>query len=613
MDIAGFLARYPPFDELTADRLAVVAASVEIAHVPEGTVVLEQGGAPATHLYVVRKGAMELLDDGRLLDLLGEGEAFGQFSLLAQGGPTATVRAHEDCLCYLIPHDAAGEVLGTSAGQAFVIGTMRQRIQSAAEALASQGPDPQLVPVGSLVRRAAVTADPDLSVADAAALMAAERVSSLLIPMENDWGILTDRDLRSRVVAVRGDLDGPVRAVASFPASRLDADTTAGEALLRMFSEGLHHFPVAGGDGSITGVVTDTDLMGLTRHTPFAIKSAIERADSAEAVAAAGRDLPQVVVAMVAVNADPVDVGRVAAMTVDAMTERLLQLGIAAQGEPPCAWAWLALGSAARHEQALKTDQDHALAFDTPAGDAAAAVDPYFAELAEFVTAGLETGGIPRCNGDAMATHSALRKPIGEWVETFLGWIDDPDPTSSILASIGYDFRQVAGPLNAEPVLDDAIRQARNHPSFLRHLSRRALDLHPPTGFFRNLVVAHGGEHAGRLDVKHGGISIVNNLARAYAVSAGLTAKGTVARLEGAIAAGTLDAEVGRELLETFPFLWDVRVRHQVEQVRAGVPPDDFVDPATLGPLARSGLKEAFRVLARAQRLMASELGVTQR
>jgi CBS domain-containing protein len=612
VDIAGFLGRYPPFDGLSAERLAAVAAEVQIEHLPAGTVVLQQDGAPAEHLYVVRKGAVELLDDGRLLDLLGEGEAFGQFSLLAQGGPTATVRAHEDTLCYLIPPAVAEDVLGTSSGQAFVIGTMRERLRSSAQAVASLGPDPQLIPVGTLVRREPVTVDPDVSVAEAAATMAAERVSCLLIPMDGDWGILTDRDLRSRVVAVRGDLDGPVRAVASFPALRLGAETPAGEALLRMFSQGLHHFPVAGGDGTITGVVTDTDLMGLTRHTPFAIKSAIERADSSDAVSAAGRELPQVVVAMVAVNADPVDVGRVAAMTVDAMTERLLQLGMAAQGDPPCAWAWLALGSAARHEQALKTDQDHALAYDPPPGETAA-VDPYFAELAEFVTAGLEAAGIPRCNGDAMATQSALRKPIGEWVETFLGWIDDPDPTSSVLASIGYDFRQVAGPLHAEPVLDGAIKQARSHPAFLRHLSRRALDLRPPTGFFRNLVVEHGGEHAGRLDVKHGGISIVNNLARAYAVSAGSTAKGTVTRLDDAVVAGTLDADMGRELIEAFHFLWGVRLRHQSDQVRAGEAPDDFVDPATLGPVARSGLKEGFRVLARAQRLMASELGVTQR
>ena len=612
VDIAGFLKLYAPFDELDGDRLGAVAGAVEIEHVPQGTVVLQQGGAPASHLYVVRKGAVELLDDGRLLDLLGEGEVFGQFSLLAHEGPTVTVRAHEDTLCYLIPEDVADEILETSAGQAFVIGSMRRRIRSAAERTQPEGPDPRLTPIGMLVRRAAVTAEPGMPVAEAAQRMAAERVSSLLIPMRGGWGIVTDQDLRTRVVAVRKSFESPVETVATFPAMTLDAETPAGEALLRMFADGVHHFPVGDGDGHVTGVVTDTDLMGLTRHSPFAIKSAIERAGSPDEVAAAGRDLPAVVVAMVDVNADPVDVGKVVALVVDTMTERLLHLGLAAEGDPPCSWAWLALGSAARHEQALKTDQDHALAFD-PDGADPASVDPYFARLAEFVTAGLEAAGIPRCNGDAMAVHSALRKPIDSWVATFQSWIDDPDPTSSILASIGYDFRKVAGPLDAEPALDNALRLARERPAFLRHLSRRALDLKPPTGFFRDLVVEHQGEHAGRLDVKHGGISIINNLARAYSTEAGVAAKGTISRLQGAAGAGVLDADVAGELTEAFHFLWGIRLDHQASQVRAGEAPDDFVDPAELGPLARSGLKEAFRVITRAQRMLASDLGVTQR
>ena len=87
MDIAGFLRRYPPFDELDDDGLARLARSVEIEHFPADTVILQQGGDPAQALYVVRKGAVELLDDGTLLDQLVEGEVFGQFSLLADESP----------------------------------------------------------------------------------------------------------------------------------------------------------------------------------------------------------------------------------------------------------------------------------------------------------------------------------------------------------------------------------------------------------------------------------------------------------------------------------------------------------------------------------------------
>jgi CBS domain-containing protein len=157
------------------------------------------------------------------------------------------------------------------------------------------------------------------------------------------------------------------------------------------------------------------------------------------------------------------------------------------------------------------------------------------------------------------------------------------------------------------------MRSAVRRPAFLRHLARRALDEKPPTGFVRDLVVEPRGEHAGTVDVKHGGIVIVTNLARAYAVGAGVSAKRTLDRLRGAEAAGAIDAETREGLEEAFRFLWEVRLRHHLARVRAGQEPDDFVDPHELGSVARQGLKEAFRIVARAQRGLALEAGVSAR
>jgi CBS domain-containing protein len=89
-----------------------------------------------------------------------------------------------------------------------------------------------------------------------------------------------------------------------------------------------------------------------------------------------------------------------------------------------------------------------------------------------------------------------------------------------------------------------------------------------------------------------------------------VAAKGTPARLAGAADAGTLDPSIARELSEAFHFLWDVRLRHQADQVLAGREPDNFVDPAELDQFTRSGLKEAFHVIAGAQRALATDLGV---
>jgi CBS domain-containing protein len=376
-----------------------------------------------------------------------------------------------------------------------------------------------------------------------------------------------------------------------------------------MLAGGFHHFPVTGADGSILGVVTDTDLMGVGRHTPFALKRAIERAGDRDGIALAGREIPEVVAALMDTSADPVDVGRVVALIIDSMTRRLLELGVADLGGPPAAWTWLALGSAARHEQALRTDQDHALAYEGTPEEC----DPYFERLATFVTDGLEAAGIPRCRADAMASNRALRQPVEIWTGRFRDWMQDLGPVGSEQLSIVFDFRRVAGPLDAEATLDAEIRTAPSYPNFIRQLARRALDLRPPTGFLRDLVLEARGEHAGTLDVKHGGITIVSNIARAHAIGAGLTEKRTIARLLAAEREGVIDQETRVGLSESFRFLWHIRLQHHVVQHRAGLEPDDHLDPRVLGPLARQGMKEAFRTIARAQRELALDAGVQLR
>jgi CBS domain-containing protein len=609
MDVAGFLRAFPPFDGLTEVQLQQIAGSVEVEHFAEGDVVLEQGGAPAKALYIVRKGAVELIDSGTVVDLLGEGELFGELSLLTGEQPTLTVRAHEDTLCYLAPARLAEELLATGAGRNLVLGRMRRRIQAIRERAESGVLGPQYREVRSLVRREPVLCAPDATVAEAASKMAAERVSCLLIPMRGGTGILTDRDLRTRVVAARRDYATRIEDVATFPARTLSAGAMAGEALLEMFAGGVHHFPLVEDDGRIIGVVTDTDLMGLGRFTPFAIRSGIERAAEPEEAVEVSKDLPNVVLALVESSADPLAVGHVVALVVDALTRRLLELAMAKVGEPPAPWAWLALGSAARHEQALHTDQDHAMAFD-PGDRPPDELDPYFAQVAELVTAGLEAAGIPRCKGDAMAINPALRRPMQGWVEAFHRWMNDSGREGSILTSIVFDYRQVAGPLDMEPVLDGEIRIARSNLAFLRHLAHRALDAAPPTGFFGNVVVEDKGEHAGTLDVKRRGITTIGNLARTYAVRAGMTDKRTLDRLRVAADAGQLIRSDAQDLEEAFRYLWEVRLRHQAHQVREGKDPDDFVDPTTLGPVARRGLRESFRIIRSAQSTLALDLGV---
>ncbi len=520
--------------------------------------------------------------------------------------PTMTVRAVEDSLCYLLPAEVARQVLSSAEAIASVWAIARQRVRAAdAAARTVRDADPRFARIGTLVRRPPVTIEPGASVAEAAARMRDECVSALLIPRGEEWAILTDRDLRTRVVAERGSFDRPVEQIATHPVHVAQTDALAGEAMLQMLELDIHHLPVSD-RGRLVGMITDTDLLDLDRGSPFAIRRAIARAPSVAEVVFASRGFPGVVATLVESGGDPIEIGRVISVIGDGATARLVALAIAELGEAPCPFAWLALGSTARHEQALHSDQDHALALGP--GFLPDEHDAYFAELAERVTVGLEAIGFPRCRGDAMATRSAMRRPLEDWAHRFRTWIQQPDVDAMILSSIGFDFRSVAGTLDAESTLDAAVADARVNPAFLQLLARIALREEPPTGFLRGLVVQAKGEHAGTLDIKHGGITIVTSIARARAVAAGSPVKDTLSRLQAAVTGGTLRPESGQDLAEAFRFLVEVRLRHQVAQVRAGVTPDDFVDPTTLGTIERSGLREAFRAIRGEQQLLAFEL-----
>jgi CBS domain-containing protein len=601
-----FLRQYHPFSELDGDALERVGGSLEIVFIAAGETVLIEGGAVAEAVGVIRKGALELVTGDVLVDQLEPGDTYGFPSAMSQQPPSMTVRAVEDTLSYLIPANVARQVFGSPSGVATIWAIARQRIRAAdAVARSARAADPRFARIGSLVRRPLVTADPSITVAQAATVMRDERVSSLLLQDGETEAIVTDRDLRTRVVAERGSFDGPAAGIATSPVRRAPSSMTAGEAILEMLTHGIHHLPVEDG-GRIVGVVTDTDLIGLEDGSAFSMRGAIERAGSVEALIAATRGYPRVISGLVDAGTDPIDVCRIVSIIIDAATARLVRLAGDELGEAPCAFAWIALGSAARREPALDADQDHALAFG-PGFDKEEHND-YFATLAERVTAGLEAIGFPRCNGDAMAVHPAMRAPLTGWQERFETWIRQPGADGMILSSIGFDFRTVAGTLPADDALDAAVAKARTDPGFVRLLTKGALRHEPPTGFVRHLVVESKGDHRGTLDLKHGGITIVTSIARARAVAVGAVAKDTLGRLAAAVRGGSLEAASGTDLDEAFRFLLDLRLRHQAAEVRAGRPVDDFVDPKDLGPIERGGLREAFHTIRREQQALAVEV-----
>jgi CBS domain-containing protein len=599
-EISEFLRGVAPFDLLEVAQLESVAMECTPETYAAGTTILIQGSAPSTCAWVIREGAVELADEGRVIDQLGAEQMFGHRSMLTGEPISLGVRALEETTCYRIPDEVVRPVLAQPSSLRHLVLSVSGRYEMRArEGLSDAAPSRR--PVGDIARKGVVLCDPETTVRELANEMAAADTSLAVVNLRDGYGVVTDHDLRVRVVAAGVGPDTPAREVMTAPARTAGADCSGADVLIDMVEYGLGHLPVIDARGAVIGVITISDLIAASVRTPFQLRSAIAQAEDEVALAAAASRLPEAVIALYEARLPARVVSGVITSAHDAATRRLIEIAEEELGPRPAPFTWFTLGSFARREAFPDSDQDNALTWDAPVEDDD--TRGWMANLATRVVSGLEAAGIKPCKGGALATKPLFARPIGDWERLARSWLDDPDQEKAlILVSLVGDGRAVHGDDTAATRMRTAFADAQNHPRLLRLLEIFALADRPPTGFRRNIVVDQRGEHQGTLDIKKRGLLPIVDLARSAALAVGVAGASTSARLDAAEAACTIPASDVSVLRDAFDLITELRMQHQVDQLRRGQVPDNHLDPATLTPLVQTYLREAFRATARVQR-----------
>jgi CBS domain-containing protein len=609
-DIAEFLQRHPPFDTLDEDALRGVAASAEIEFHPARTPILESAEATAEFAYVVRRGSVELLTDGRLLDLVGEGEMFGFASLLAESPLGFVARAADNTLLYRIPGRAIRPVLERPAAVRFVAASLAGR----KPLLAGSEPEPPPAAgrsVGELIRAPALVCPPAMPVQEAARRMVETAHSCVVTDLGDRLGIVTDHDIRTRVVAAGAGPDTPLSEIMTAPARTVSADSTASEALIEMLDYGVRHLPVLEARRRLVGVIDDVDLLASERRAPFHLRAQIARSADVAGVVDTAAELPPTVIALYDAGLPAPLISRTIASIHDTITRRLIELAHDELGPPLVPYSWLAMGSFGRREPFPASDVDCALAWD--GGDDPGPRESMLA-LARRVLAGLSASGLKPDPRGAVASNPLFARSIADWERAAEGWLEDPDRGRGLmLLSVVVESVPVWGATTAAERLAATFARLPERDRTMRRLAIAALAERPPTGFFRHFVLESSGERKGRLDIKRGGLVPIESLARWAGLAARVSAASTRARLDAAEAEGTLGPDDAAVLRDAFELAFTLRMEHHVGRLRAGLPPDDLIDPERLAPLTRSSLKEAFRAVGRVQRGIALELGLSGR
>ena len=580
IDPITFLRATHPFCDLPRSLFDPAARALEIAFFPGGTRLVERGGEPLRHLYVIRKGAVRLEGGGHTLQILEEGEIFGYTSLITRQA-TMDAIVEEDLLAYRLPAAEFSRLLTDAQFAGHFASGLAERLghSLARSPLASFETNTDLsVAVETRARRAPVRVPSSATVGDAARAMRAANVGSVIVDAD-PVGIVTDRDFRDKVLAEGLGPDTPLLRIYSSPLRTVPAGTAVYEAWQRLLDFGVHHLPIER-DGQIIGVLSSSDLLRSTG--PLRVLRTVERLASRESLPGYGDRVTEMVSSLLTGGLDPTVIAGFVARLNDALLKRILRWAEQDLGPAPAPYAWIAFGSEGRQEQILLTDQDNALVYG--GGDA---MRRYFARLADRANEDLQAAGFPPCPGGYMARR--WHGPLEEWESRFRGWLREPRPEALLQAAIFFDFRKVHGSLDLLP-LEAVLARAGKERLFLACMAKAALEFGPPASLFLRLR----GEE---VDLKAHGISPIVFLARPYALEVGSASRNTLERLDAAVAAGIMSADQRSTLRETYRFLLGLRLKEQLKTIRQGGKPQNKLLPSELTSIERSRLKDAFRAI----------------
>jgi len=617
--VIDFLRQTLPFKELDLPLLQEIAARTLIDFFPKGTLIFRQGATEVHHLHLIQKGGVKLyIKDAAgeitLMDFRGEGEYFGALPIIQGGIANLNIETVEDTFCFLIDKEIVLQLIGSQplVANYFLRSMSAKLVNTAYAELRGHRIAPRTesslylfsARVQSIVKNRLYTVPAGQTVQEAARLMAEKHIGSLLVEDEKGGivGIVTDKDMRTKVVAVGLDFHSPVAGIMSSPVRTVPARAVGFDALLTMMDNRIHHLAVEQ-QGRIVGMITTHDIMVLQGNSPLYFFREILAQRRIENLYDISRKIPGVVRALIEEGAKADNITRMITVLNDQVLDRLLSLLIEELGPPPLPFCWLLLGSEGRREQTFRTDQDNALIYED-SGDPAMreGAEIYFRELGEKAIPHLVGCGFPLCPGEIMASNPKWRQPVSGWRRYFDQWLHTPNPLEIRHSSIFFDFRSGFGKKSlAEELRAYLAEAARPQEIFLLHLAKDCLEMRPPLSFFRSFIVEKDGEHKNTLDIKKRGLLPFIDFARLKSLQCGVKESNTLERLQMLVEGEHIVRDLYTETVEAYEFLMQLRLVHQMQQLEDGLTPDNHINPGDLSDLEKQTLKEAFRVIRRLQ------------
>lgn len=626
--VYDFLKNYPPFSLLEEGVLLDIAAKVKIRYVQEQSLVFTQGEEARKEIYLVKEGAIHLLHstegENQLVEVCDQGEIFGLRPLAGTPIYTLSAKAVEESLLYVIPTAVLLPIIEAHPkvawyfAQSFAAGNASLSQNKQDRSLFSAHPSPvdkafELVEIQSIGHsKKPVTCSLNTSIRDAAQTMRSQNVGSIVITNQENvaLGILTDRDLRNKVVTGDIGLEQAVSEIMSHPVITMTPQLTVADVQILMMKHGIHHLVLTenGTNTSpIVGVISEHDLLVIQGNNPAVLIREIKRCNNGQELKMI-REKAEMLLKKYLFQ--EVAIGFISSMITqvnDAIIVRAIQLAEEALAEeghlsPGIRWCWLALGSEGREEQLLRTDQDSALVFEDVQEDRLAITKAYFLQLAQKITKLLFECGFDYCPGDMMASNPAWCLPLSSWKKQFSAWILTPTQQHVLYSNIFFDFRPIWGHWSlADELTTHIFDTIGKRETFLSFMAKNALQNAAPLTFFRQFMVERGGEHKDQFDIKGRAMMPLADAARVLILSAQLPQVNNTFRRFDKLA--ELEPQ-NRALFEQAADAYEILVRYRALQGLKNNTSGRYFKPSELSKMERLNLRNSFKPLRELQDLL---------
>lgn len=616
-EVIAFLKKIPPFQFLDDSTLDMVVGNLSLDFYPRDSIILKQYGTPSDSVRIIKKGSVKVLmasevgGEEVVIEYKGEGDTFGFLSLIGKDKQRTTVMAMDDTLCYVLNREGVYKLLETSpAFTEYYMSYLSRYVDRTYQEMYNKGVayssgDRLLfaTPVEDIAVPP-VTVREQASIQAAAQVMVDNKISSVIVVNENALpvGIVTDRDLREKVVAKGRHPQEPVRNITSPSLIRVDARESCFETILKMIKYNIHHILVIK-EGSLQGIVTNHDLMLLQGTSPLSLVHDILNQQTVEGLIPLAQKINNIVGLLLKEEAKASSITRIISEISDRLVVRIIEISERELGSPPLPYCWIVFGSEGRKEQTFKTDQDNGLIYVNPgAPEQEEEARAYFSVLAERVTSGLIRVGFPPCPARYMASNPEWCQPIRVWKKYFSQWVDEPIPDSLLKFLVFFDLRPLYGKFSlAEELRSYQISLLAGREVVFGHIANLILRITPPLGFFKTFVVEKSGEHKDKFDLKVKGISPLLDAVRFFSLEKGIKETPTLDRIKALATRHSIVESYAEELEQAFEFVMLLRIQHQYEHIKEGKAPDNFIDPDQLSNLEKKTIKEAFNLMVKIQ------------